>query len=117
MSHQCYSCQLVPFYKEEQKNPLKTQKLVTVQTKLKEKSRRLETWQFGSEVLYPSVGVFGRLVVVPDAESSDALGFTEGHAQRVGLSIGERNEPHVFVTGSDVDAVDEPGRRHGHQTM
>lgn len=66
---------------------------------------------------YPSVGVLGGLVVVPDAQSGDALDFTEGHAQGVGLSIGERNEPHVLVAGGDVDAIDEPENRHGRQTL
>lgn len=67
-------------------------------------------------MLYPSVRVLGGLVVVPDAQSSNALGFTESHAQGVGLSIGERNEPHVLVAGGDVDAIYEPEKRHVHQT-
>lgn len=66
-------------------------------------------------MFYPSIGVFRGLVVVPDAQPSDALGFTEIYAQRVCLSIGERNEPHVFVAGSDVEAINEPEGRQGHQ--
>lgn len=68
-------------------------------------------------MLYPSVRVLRGLVVVPDAKSSDALGFTESHGQGVAFSIGERNEPHVFVAGGDVDAINEPAKRSGHQTL
>lgn len=57
---------------------------------------------------HPSVRVLGGLVVVPDAQSSDGLGLGERHAQGVGLSIGERDQPHVLVVGGDVVAIYKP---------
>lgn len=64
--------------------------------------------QFGRKVSHPSVRVLGGLVVVPDTEPSDGLDLVKGHMQGVGLSIGERNQPHVLVIGSNVDAIYDP---------
>lgn len=60
---------------------------------------------------HPSVRVLGTLVVVPYSESSDNLGLAECYIQCVRLSIGERDEPHMVVFSSDVDAIDEPEHR------
>lgn len=57
---------------------------------------------------YPSVRVLRTLVVVPYSESGNNLGLAECYIQCVGLSIGERDEPHVMVFSGDVVAVYEP---------
>lgn len=64
----------------------------------------------GEGLPHPSVGVLRTLVVVPYSESSDDLGLAECYIQRVRLSIGERDEPHVMVLSGDVAAIYEPER-------
>ena len=56
-----------------------------------------------------SVRILRRLVVVPDPESSDGLGLVEGNVQGVGLSIGERDQPHVLVICGYVVTINKPG--------
>lgn len=58
---------------------------------------------------HPSVRVLRGLVVVPDTESSDGLGLVERYVQDVGLSIGERDQPHVLVISGNVVAIYKPG--------
>lgn len=66
-------------------------------------------FQMNREVSHPSVGVLGGLVVVPDTETSNSLSLVEDNVQGVGLSIGERNQPHVLVISGNVVAVYDPG--------
>lgn len=60
-------------------------------------------------VPHPSIRVLWGLVVVPDAQSSDGLSLVEDNGQSVGLSIGERDQPHVLVISCYVVAVYQPG--------
>lgn len=57
---------------------------------------------------HPSIGVLRRLVVVPDTESGDGLDLAECNVQGVGLSIGERDQPHVLIISGDVVAIYKP---------
>lgn len=57
---------------------------------------------------HPSIRVLRGLVVVPDTESGDGLGLVERHIQGVGLSIGERDQPHVLVISGNVVAIYKP---------
>lgn len=61
-------------------------------------------WQ---KLSHPSVRVLRRLVVVPETETSNGLGLAEGNGQGVGLSIGERNQPHMLVIGGNVVAINK----------
>ena len=72
------------------------------------KSPEWAMFEPGKKGSHPSVRVLGGLVVVPDTESGEGLGLVESHSQSVGLTIGERDQPHVLVISGDIVTVYEP---------
>lgn len=65
-------------------------------------------FELGKKGSHPSVRVLRGLVVIPDTESGEGLGLVESHTQSVGLSIGERDQPHVLVISGDIVTIYEP---------
>lgn len=55
---------------------------------------------------YPSIGVLGRFIVVPEAQARNALGSVEADRDHVVQPRREGDQPHVLTLHCDVGPVD-----------
>lgn len=55
---------------------------------------------------YPSIGVLGRFIVVPEAQARDALGAVEADRDHVVQPRREGDQPHVLILHRDVGSID-----------
>lgn len=62
---------------------------------------------------YPSVGVLGRFIVVPEAQASNALGSVKVDHNHMVQPRGKGDQPHVLILGGDVHAIDQPAGKEG----
>lgn len=62
----------------------------------------------GHRAAYPSIGILGRFIVVPEAQAGDALGSVEADRDHVVQPRREGDQPHVLTLHGDVGSIDQP---------
>lgn len=55
---------------------------------------------------YPSIGVFGRFIVIPEAQASNALCSVEADRDHVVQPWREGDQPHMLILHRDVGSID-----------